>query len=464
MSAAVEHNASDSSNAASTKAAGDAVHDVLIVEDDVAVAKALQKLLNRSGYSTAVAHTLKEADRILTSTCSIVLLDLTLPDGDGIDAVNRIKSAGVNEIIIVSGTDDAKRTRQCLQAGVFDFVLKPASAEEVLRAVRRADAFHQQGRIRARDYPARLTPGFGGLQGQSASSVRLLQAIQDAAASHPVRALITGQSGVLKADIAAQIHEASGRQGHALIINAANETNENALSRFFATSIEDVANREVTREKTYLQKAAEGTLVIDDLSNLPLLIQQRLALLLDTDYTRSDADSAILKDIGIMGILREPLELALETGRLHNSLYYVLSGHEIQVPPLVERKQDISLLAEKAVEQLNQIFGSEKSLSAELVEKFERYYWPGNLVELRNILLAAYRLTENGEEIRPDSRLFSDADREQSPDIKTFVGKNFQEVERMLIKATLKANNNSKTASAKMLGIGVKTLYNRLKQ
>ena len=439
------------------------VLDILIVEDDVSVARALQKLLDKSGYSTQVAHSLKEADSILASPCSIVLLDLTLPDGDGVKAVNRIKAAGVNEIIIVSGTDDAERTRQCLQAGVFDFVLKPASANEILRAVRRADAYHHQERTREKEYPARLTPGFGSVQGESDKSVELLREIQGAAAIQPVRALVSGQSGVLKADVAAQIHEASLSKGDAFIINAANETDEHAFARFFTSSDESVADITVARAHTYLRKAAKGTLVIDDLSNLPLVIQRRLALLLDTDYTRSETDSARLEQMGIIGILREPVNKALDAGRLHSPLYYALSRHEIQVPPLVERKEDIALLAHKAIEQLNQVFGCEKGLSTELLEKFSKHYWPGNLVELRNVLLAAYRLTEDGEEIRLGSGLLPNADSELSADIKMFVGKSFKEVEEMLITATLKANNNSKTASAKMLGIGVKTLYNRLK-
>ncbi len=436
--------------------------DVLVIEDDVDTAGALTRILNRAGYASDLALTLADAmESVQRGAPAIVLLDLSLPDGDGVDAIERLKALGVNEIIIISGTDDAERTRRCLQAGVFDFILKPAGADDVLKSVRRADVKRRQSTVTAQEYPVKLKPGFGSLEGASQASQRLTKAVRQVAKEPFAAALITGQPGVLKADVAALVHHYSERTGRALIVNCASENDAHDQRRFFGSVSSDDARTDAT--VGYLNKAHEGTLVLDDVSALSINLQRRLASFIETGEVLAQGALAPQRQrCALVGILREPADDALSSGRLHEPLYFALARNTIAVPPLVERRDDIVFFSQHAVAQLNDVFSTEKSLSVELIDQLKSYYWPGNLVELKNCLLTAYRYTEAGDEIKPNVSLFTDAEDPVNDLISPFVGQSFREVEKQLILATLAANKHNKSRTAKVLGISLKTLYNRL--
>ncbi len=434
--------------------------DVLIVEDDVATATALQRVLERAEFKADNVQTLSEAiERVEQSPPAVLLLDLSLPDGDGVDAIRNLSAAGVGQIIVISGTDDAERTRRCLQAGVFDFLVKPAQARDLLLAVRRADAHRRKSTVATRDYPPELTLGFGAMEGKSQASQDLFRQLRQVGDKAPCPALIIGQPGVMKDDVAALLHQFGNRPGKAYVISCASETGQQAVDRFFGNAESDEANG----IESYLKKADGGTLVLDDVSTLSLDIQQRLkSFMISGKALSSNALTPTKYNCSIVGILREPAEAALTEGRLYDPFYYTLAKNTIRVPPLVERKEDIELFARRAVDQLNRVFDSEKSLSTEMLEQLRGHYWPGNQVELKNTLLTAYRLTEDGDEIGADPTLFVESDSGVSDQIAPFIGMAFKDVEEQLIKATLQACDNNKSQSAKVLGISLKTLYNRL--
>lgn len=436
--------------------------DVLIVEDDRDTASAMQRILERAGFRAEHVQRLAEAfEQVEKNPPSIVLLDLSLPDGDGVDAIKALTANQQTQVIVISGTDDAERTRKCLQAGVFDFLVKPAEAKELVFAVRRADGHRRKGIISATSYPPELKMGFGALMGTSVASENLMTQVRNAASADPCHALITGQPGVLKGDIAALLHRYGKRQGRGYVISCASESGEQAMDRFFGDSARPPD--EENGIEPYLKKADGGTLVLDDVSSLPVDIQRRLVSFMSTGSVLArDALTPDTYDCAIVGILRESAEVALSSGRLNDLFYYALAKNCIKVPPLVERKDDIEFFARSAVEQLNQVFDTEKSLSDDIVTQLRGHYWPGNQVELKNTLLTAYRLTEAGDEIAADLSLFVENESGVSDQIAPFIGRTFSEVEKQLITATLAANDNNKSQTAKVLGISLKTLYNRL--
>lgn len=441
----------------------DSALDVLVVEDDRDTASAMQRILQRAGFTTEYVQSLSEAsEQVSQRNPSIVLLDLSLPDGDGVEAIRTLTASGQTQVIVISGTDDAERTRRCLQAGVFDFLVKPAEARDLVFAVRRADSHRRKGVVSETAYPPELKMGFGALEGKSKASQDLVAQVRNAARTSPGHALITGQPGVLKADIAALLHRYSNRKGRSYIISCASETGQQAIDRFFGDHARPHDGGENGIE-AYLKKADGGTLVLDDVSSLPMDIQRRLKSFMTSGTVLArNALNPDSYDCAVVAILREPAEEALAAGRLHEPFYYTLVRNSIKVPPLVERKDDIEYFARTAVEQLNQVFDTEKSLSTEILEQLRGHYWPGNQVELKNTLLTAYRLTEAGEEIAADQTLFAENESGVSDQIAPFIGQTFSEVERDLIKATLAANDNNKSQTAKVLGISLKTLYNRL--
>lgn len=438
--------------------------DILVIEDDANTALSLKRVLEREGYSVVCAHSLSEAMQTATEQVPrIVLLDLSLPDGDGVECIEELKTHGVRDVIVVSGTDDAEKTRNCLQAGVFDFILKPASASDVVRSIRRSDGLGRQRQVVSGEYPIPLSLGFGSLEGSSAASVKLTNCIKQAAAQKLPSALLIGQPGVLKADIAALLHHYTGRPGSALLVNCASENDDGAPLRFFGGREDTAIGTNEEPSPGYFHKANGATLVLDDISSLDVSLQRRLATYLkEGEVYPLNSLTPVRHDCALVCILREPANQALESGRLDESLYFAMAGTTIVVPPLVERQQDIVFFARQAVTQLNRLFGTEKSLSEGMLEQLKGYYWPGNLVELKNCLLAAYRRTEAGDEIKPDSSLFTSLDEMANDKITPFVGQSFQAVEKLLIEATLADNNGNKSRTAQVLGISLKTLYNRL--
>lgn len=440
----------------------DSALDVLVVEDDRDTASAMQRILQRAGFTADTVQSLSEAtEQVSQRSPSIVLLDLSLPDGDGVEAIRTLTASGQTQVIVISGTDDAERTRRCLQAGVFDFLVKPAEARDLVFAVRRADSHRRKGIVSETAYPPELKLGFGALEGKSQASQNLVAQVRSAASASPCHALITGQPGVLKADIAALLHRYSNRNGRAYIISCASETGQQAIDRFFGDHAKPDGSENGI--EAYLKKADGGTLVLDDVSSLSVDIQRRLkSFMISGTVLARNALTPDSYDCAVVAILREPAEDALAAGRLHEPFYYTLVRNSIKVPPLVERKDDIDYFARTAVEQLNQVFETEKSLSREILEQLRGHYWPGNQVELKNTLLTAYRLTEAGEEIAADLTLFAENESGVSDQIAPFVGQTFSKVERDLITATLAANDNNKSQTAKVLGISLKTLYNRL--
>lgn len=441
----------------------DTALDVLIVEDDNDTASAMQRILQRAGFIAEHVQSLSEAtDQVADRSPSIVLLDLSLPDGDGVEAIRTLTASGETQVIVISGTDDAERTRKCLQAGVFDFLVKPAEARELVFAVRRADGHRRKGIVSETAYPPELKLGFGALEGTSKASQDLVLQVKSAASALPGHALITGQPGVMKADVAALLHRYSNRKGRAYIISCASETGQQAVDRFFGDHARPDDGSEYGIE-AYLKKADGGTLVLDDVSSLPIDIQRRLkGFMISGTVLARNALTPDSYDCTVVAILREPAEDALAAGRLYDPFYFTLVRNLIKVPPLVERKGDIDYFARTAVEQLNQVFDTEKSLSEAILEQLRGHYWPGNQLELKNTLLTAYRLTEAGEEIAADLTLFAENESGVSDQISPFIGQTFSDVEKQLIKATLVANDNNKSQTAKVLGISLKTLYNRL--
>jgi len=349
-------------------------NEILLVDDDSATLKALSRLLESEQYVVRTAKTGQDAiKQIELAQPYIVLLDLGLPDADGVDLLRKFLRKGVSHVIIVSGTDNADTTRSCLRAGAFDFLIKPAAREELLQAIRRASSAYDVDILSSQQYPLQLHPGFGALETPSDASQKLFKQIKQFRTSSTANSLITGPAGLLKRDVAALVHHYNERTGSALLINCALETDDDALARFTQTA--------------------------------------------------------------------------------HSSSY---------------TKQTV--YARHAIAQLNELLHCEKSLSSEFLSFLTDQSWDGNLVELKNRLLIAYRATEDGEEIVYDSQLWPPMIHEtlthnsHDTGVACAIGMSLEDAENRLIRATLDSVNGNKRQAAQMLGISVKTLYNRLKR
>ncbi|MFK8083330.1 MAG: sigma-54-dependent transcriptional regulator [Granulosicoccus sp.] len=452
-----------------TKNSAHNFHDILLVDDDPDTLKALQRVLEVEHYQTRSASSAKGAlNSVRERLPAIVLLDLGLPDSVGVELLRTLLEEGVPYVIVVSGTDSAETTRQCLREGAFDFILKPAHRDDLLKAIRRATSSYQINQVKSYAYPVELKPGFGSLETPSQASRNMFGLLKKLAAGKQANALITGNAGLFKRDVAALLHHYTRRSGPALLINCALETDGNAVDRF-------MTHAGKAKDQTpggYLERATDGTLILDDISLLPKSVQDALAdyITRNMEIIRLDQNISPSRSCNVVGILKEAMRDALDSGRLQSSLYSVLAPNQIVVPALKDRPEDVIFFARHAVSQLNSLLNMEKSLSNDFLEFLSTQSWEGNLIELKNRLLTAYRGTEDGEEIVFDALLWPSATSDDAnsstyaPNINPLIGTTLADAEMQLIKATLASVNENKSKAAKILGISVKTLYNRLKK
>ena len=437
------------------------VNPALIVEDDKATAEAIARVAKSFGHEVQIALTLAEAREKAAETLpELVLVDLGMPDGDGVEIVRELHGRGVEDFVVISGSKSQEKAIESLRAGVADFLLKPVKLSEIHRVIGRVVQAREDRAVgiaiptsAAVVEPARLI-------GQSEATRTLRHSVQRVARMNPVRAIIVGASGVGKRNIAASIHDESRATGRALYVNCAQEVDEAAKARLFGRVSTDDGERSV---EGYLPAAHNGTLVLDDLSRLPKSLQSALMTFLDTGrVTAVNGSESRAVDCAVIGILREPAADAFAASRLREDLYYSLADAIVTVPSLSARGNDALEIAERAVAELNALTGTDKALSEELRERLRSYPWPGNVVELKNTLRAAYAGTEPDEEIEV-SKVFAPALSESGADPAAhLVGNSFWEVEKKLLLATLEHTEGNKRQAAKLLGISLKTLYNRL--
>lgn len=436
-------------------------NNALVIEDDPATASAVARVVESLGHEVVCAHSLAEARAAVdVSVPALVLVDLGMPDGDGVGMVAELRQRGVEDFIVISGAQTQERVVESLRAGVADFLVKPVKLSEIHRVVTRVVQARQDRLIGIATPAATPTVEPARLVGQSDATRQLRHAVQRVATMTSIRCVVTGASGVGKRNIAASIHEASAVAGRALYVNCASEVDDSGPRRFFGHVAEPADARE---EPGYVKLAADGTLVLDDLSQLPKKLQSTLITFLNTGkITPANGFQSEKIRCAVIGILREPVAQAFESGRLREDLYYGLAEAIVAVPSLSERQEDTLEIAQRTIAALNAASATDKSLSDELRARLRDYAWPGNVVELKNVLAAAHAGTAPDEEIGIDSVFVPALSEGSSEPAAHLVGNSFWEVEKKLLLATLEHTDGNKRQAARILGISLKTLYNRL--
>jgi len=481
------------------------VPHALIVEDDANSAAMLAEVVTGEGYSTATAGSLRDARRQLSfRPPDVVLLDLTLPDGSGMDLFESIDRNDC-EIVLITGHASLETSIQALRLGASDYLLKPLNVDR-LRAVlaRAVGAGEARGQLSAQQDLVASEGRFGRLWGRSAPMQEIYRQIARVAPT-AVTALITGESGTGKEVVAHTIHDLSKRaKAPFLAVNCGAISPQLIESELFGHEKGSFTGA-VRQHRGFFERADGGTLFLDEITEMPIELQVKLLRVLETgSFTPVGADEPVSADVRIIAATnRAPLE-AVADGRLREDLYYRLAVFPIHLPPLRERRDDIPLLARHFLESLNAREGASKQLSAPAVRLLQSYGWPGNVRELRNAVHRGFILAE-GDFIEPDnlpleapaegigstappvavvptssagepvpaaaSSTTSDAlagapaagDASTAATLDIAVGMSIADAERRLIVATLAHCDGHRERAAEMLGISAKTLYNRLK-
>jgi DNA-binding NtrC family response regulator len=439
---------------------------LLLVEDDIDFADSLSLLLSLINFSVCIKETLQEGRRALASErFDVILLDLSLPDAEGPEAITALLSLQPEcPLLVLTGQNNTSMAVRSLRAGARDYLTKPISRENLEAALFGALENAQSNQ------PTNIEPHWRGSPslpvGDSPIWQRTLEMLHAAARSPKTTVLLTGESGVGKEVAASLLHQASARRNKPFVsFNAACFAPALLESEFFGH--EAGAFTGATRAKKGLLELAEGgTLFLDEIGELQMDLQAKLLRVLDGHpYRRLGGERELTPDVRLICATNRSLVRAVSEGRFRLDLYHRLRVIEITIPPLRERGRDIERLALHFLAKLGAEMGiGRATLSAETLSLLSTYPWPGNVRELRNVIERALVLSQNAE-IKPHHlpTEFHQAP-PQSPSTKQPKGGSdpLDEIIRIHILRVYESNNQNLTHTAQSLGISRLTLRKRL--
>jgi two-component system response regulator AtoC len=437
------------------------VPHALLVDDDSDAAETMAMLIANEGFTVATAGSLQDARRQMAlQEPDIVLLDLMLPDGSGMELFQDAKQLPNTELVLITGHASLETSIQALRLGAADYLVKPMSLKQLKGVLSlKAAAGDMQSVLDEEGH-------FGELWGRSQSMRKVYQQIVRVAGTN-VSVFITGESGTGKEVVARTVHDLSRRRSQPFLgVNCGAISPHLMESEIFGHEKGSFTGAD-RQHLGFFERTNGGTLLLDEITEMPLDLQVKLLRVLETGtFMRVGSTQVQETDVRIVAATNRNPADAVAKGKLREDLLYRLNVFPIHLPPLRERLEDIPLIAEHFLEQISEREGAVKKLGGDVLERFAAYRWPGNVRELRNVVYRAYVMTP-GPTIHDDGLPPSGAAGSASgmvPMVTLRVGTTLAEADRLLTLATLEHLGRHKEKTAATLGISLKTLYNRLKE
>ena len=452
---------------------------VVIIDDERPVLMTLEALLKRHGYQVDTAPTATQGLKLLKSkTPTLVLLDLRLPDADGLEMLDRIKSELPEvQVIILTAHDSLHNAIESIKRGAYHFISKPYAPEELLSLVekalekqfllREAEELREkteQLEKRLEIAEARPTPIF------KSKPMQEIDELINAMAPSDANVLIVGESGVGKEVIANTIHARSRRAGEPMVkLNCAAFPQTMIEGELFGY-VKGAFTGAMHDFPGMIAAANGGTLFLDEISDMPADLQTRfLRVLQEREYRPLGSTQTMKATFRAIASTNRPIAQALSENRLRSDLYYRLNTFQIEVSPLRKRREDIPPLIAQFVKQFSQQLGkSEPEISPEAFQKLLDYSWPGNVRELQNTIEYAVVLARQGmigvKELPTEIQLPSVLQQTELGALPRSGVQTLDDVERNAILQALAKCHGNKKKAAELLGIQRPTLYNKMKR
>lgn len=431
---------------------------ILIVEDDTTFAVMLQTWLSKKKFSVASVSGIAAAKKtLIEGSVDLVLCDLRLPDGDGIDLLEWVSSRNVNvPLIVMTSYAAIPSAVQAMKLGARDYISKPVNPEDLLQKIN--EVFNAGVRTGKQIPVSESVPEETNyLEGQS-EAARQLYTYVKLVAPTSMSVLINGASGTGKEYVAKRIHQLSKRSEKPFVaIDCGAIPKELAASEFFGHKKGSFTGAIEDKVGAFIE-ADGGTIFLDEIGNLSYDVQVQLLRVLQERRVKPIGTTTEVKvDVRLIAATNEDLKAAIKSGAFREDLYHRINEFTIYMPHLCERGEDIPLFANFFLDQANREL--EKPVPGflpEAMEKISQYTWPGNLREMRNTVMRAALLAQGNpirvEHLGIDMNIDKPINILHDPDS-----------ERTKIVSALQKCSGNKSKAAAMLGIDRKTLYNKLK-
>lgn len=460
---------------------------VLVVDDEVDHADVMAEAIARmagGGYSVKQAHNLADARRFFSEEdFDLVVTDLRMDTpNDGFELLRFVRQARPqSEVIVVTAHGDVSTAVQAMREGAYDFIQKPLELEVIRTQVRRAGekillARRNQELVQALDQRF----GVNGIVGQSAAMGRVLQLIHQIAPTD-ISVLILGESGTGKELVARAVHQNSRRRAERFVALNCAGLNESTLEDELFGHVRGAYTDARGDREGRFEYADGGTLFLDEVGDMPLTMQAKLLRVLqDREITRLGSNEPIKVDVRFIAATNKDLQAAVRDKSFREDLYFRIRGAVIELPPLRARRDDIPLLVNHVIQRSREKLGKViDGMDAAARNALVAYNWPGNVRELENtvenmiVLAHGSRLTladvpsyiAHAEAPAGESETgIIRADQGAQPTAITLAGMNLAELEKKAIEETLASVQGNREQAAKILGIGERTLYRKIKE
>ncbi|WP_372752290.1 sigma-54-dependent transcriptional regulator [Labilibaculum sp.] len=442
---------------------------ILVIDDDPTICMMLQALLKRKSFDADAVFSAGEAlKKLENNQFNLVLSDFRLPDFDGLELLQKIKSMHPQmPVIIMTSYADIRTAVNAIKMGAYEYVTKPLNPDEILLLINSALEKSSEQKSAQKSKEKKKNEEVNFVRGKSSNSQQIDQYIKLVAPTD-MSVIIEGESGTGKEIAAQRIHYDSKRKKKAFVaVDCGALSTDLAGSELFG-HIKGSFTGAINDKEGQFEAAEGGTLFLDEIGNLSYEIQVKLLRALqERKVRRIGSNKDIDVDVRIVVATNEDLSVSVNKGNFREDLYHRLNEFKITVPALRNRIEDIELFAnyflELSNEELNKTVAE---FSPEVIEKFKSYSWPGNLRELRNVVRRSVLLSPERkvEIISLPNEILNENNSNtailEGSDLKLIQAIN----EKELIISTLQKVNYNKSKAARMLNIDRKTLYNKIKQ
>ena len=466
---------------------------ILIVDDEAAIRESLEEALRTDGYDVAGAETGEAALAMLhNESYDLVVTDLKMPGVSGLELLQALRNQGKETpVIMMTAYGDVDTAVESMRLGAYDFIQKPFKLGTMKSQVRAALRATRPGAPDAPDEEPKAVPARTRKKSAPRTAVasatpymdmikacpglkpirNLLEKVGGSRAGNDTSVLIRGESGSGKEIVARAIHEVSGVPNAPFMeINCA-AVPETLLESELMGHEKGAFTDAKTKKEGLFEVAGDGTIFLDEIGEMGILLQSRLLRVIENRrFRRVGGKDELSVDARIVAATNRELEEAINEGLFRNDLYYRLQVVEVNIPPLRERPEDVGILLETFVQEFNVKLGlSCEAPDAALVEALQRYPWPGNVREMRNVL-KRIMILEEPDALTPshfprhiaegrDPRMGADASAATGAGLVSLA-----DVERQQILYTLEKTENNKSKAARILGISRQTLREKLRQ
>ena len=441
--------------------------EILVVDDDANTREALAISLKKTGHQVYLAPTGTEAlELVRQHPVELAIIDLKLPDMEGTDLFEAMRVISPFTIaIMISARATVDEAVSALKLGIYDFITKDFRLQELRKVVNKAlETQHllQENQQLRQALQERLAGGR--ILGRSPAFLKVIHQVLQIA---PLRStvLITGESGVGKELIAEAIHNGSPRRQKPLVKVNCGALPESLIESELFGHEKGAFTGAHQQRKGRFELADTGTIFLDEVSEMPLNTQVKLLRVLqEGEFERVGGSKTLKVDVRVVAATNQNLEEMVTAGTFRKDLFYRLNVIHLEIPPLRSRSEDIPLLAQYFLDK----FCLENNrppmgFTPEAMQALQQYLWPGNVRELENVVERTVALCSGSsvglddlpEELRQHSKV--------EDNIVIPVGASLEEIERLAIRQTLKRTGGDKEVTARILGIGLATLYRRLR-